>query len=281
MKRLVCLILSAAGLGFPAASRAGMTDTTVHFDFGGRARDYIVSQPSSCTAACPVVFDLHGFAGSMHTQLADSGHHETGDEYGYIVVYPNGLHHSWNAGHSAYGSCCGYAENHDIDDVRFLIEVARRVAAAYPVDTGRIYLSGWSNGCAMAQRAQITAPDVFAAEACTSLYLLTTQARTRRPVAVTEFHGLDDTTVPYAQTKSWTGVANNFARWAALDGCQGAPVRTFLTADSYYDRYLDCAAGVTVTQYTLAHTGHDTYANDQGIDVAEQMWFGLRDYRLP
>jgi poly(3-hydroxybutyrate) depolymerase len=96
------------------------------------------------------------------------------DEVGAIVVHAEGIivenstvdmggnEESWNAGY-----CCGDAVAFEIDDVDYLRKVIAKTVEAYPVDENRIYITGWSNGCMMAQRMALQASDLVAAMACT------------------------------------------------------------------------------------------------------------------
>ena len=52
--------------------------------------------------------------------------------------------------------------SNNADDVGFLREVVAQVAAAHPVDTTRIYVTGHSYGCMMAQRFLAEASDLVA-----------------------------------------------------------------------------------------------------------------------
>lgn len=276
--RVFVLVLLAL-LG--ASSHATMTDKQYSLKFQGRSRDYIVSVPSLCVANCPVVFDLHGYLGSAKSERSSSGQYEKADLYGYIVVYPNGFQRSWNAGSGPYGTCCGTAQQKNLDDVGFIREVAARIKQTYPVDGARFYLTGLSNGCAMTQRLAAQASDIFAAAACNSLYLLTNETALPRAIPVTEIHAFKDEVIPYQANKDWTGAVDNLTRWAALNGCVGQPLRSYITAGSYVDTYAQCNAGVTVRLLSLAHSKHVTYENTDGVDIAQFVWDSLKDHRLP
>lgn len=171
--------------------------------------------------------------------------------------------------------------DHDIDDVAFLKDVVARVVAAYPIDRTRVYVTGWSAGCMMAQRLVVEASDVFAAVACTGGYLLTNQESLARPVSVTEIHGLHDENVAYSDATRMTGARENAKRWAALDHCVQAPVPARIGKASVVQTWDGCAGGVHVRLVTLMRSGHDTYANDDGVDIASLVWDSLRDERLP
>ena len=275
LARAATLVLACAG------AHAETVDTPVAFSEDGVERSYLVARPDSCRIGCPLVLDLHGRGGSAETQLRHSGLHANAEKNGYVAVFAEGLHSSWNGGKGPYGACCSYAMDQAVDDVAFLRHVVERVARELPIDRTRIYVTGWSNGCAMAQRLVAEASDVFAAAACTGHFLLTMQRSLPRPVPVTEIHARDDTVVAYREQDRFTGARENAARWAALDHCGATPTHARLGTDSDVATFDGCAGGVRVRLVTLAHGGHDAYANEDGVDVAQLVWGSVRDARLP
>ena len=90
---------SAQGTAFPAGS------SIQSLTFGGTQRQFIVYVPSDLPAqgSVPLVVMLHGGFGSATEAERDYGWDELADTAHFIVVYPNGLNHAWNAG----GGCCG------------------------------------------------------------------------------------------------------------------------------------------------------------------------------
>jgi polyhydroxybutyrate depolymerase len=258
------------------------TQTRTHsVTSGGILRQYGVLKPTTCTSNCPVVIDLHGFMSSAMGERYASGIVDVAGADGAITVFPEGVSNSWNAGSSVYGECCGLAEAMGIDDVGFLRTMIAKIKVDYAmVDSRRVYVTGISNGCAMAHRLAAEASDVVAAGACTALYLLTEQASLPRPVSFTEIHGIQDSVVSYAASSKWTGAQANFQRWARFNNCTGTPVKTSLTANSYLEEYSSCAAGTKVKLYSIK-SDHLTYSNTDGVNVARLTWDSLKDTRLP
>lgn len=276
MRHLLLALLATATSWGTQAQSVTTSHSLVH---DGRERSYLVTRPDSCQRNCPVVFDLHGYNNTPAGQQATSGLDAKGEANGYITVYPAGIGNSWNAGQGARG-CCGDAQAQNIDDVGFLRAVAAAVQADYPVNGRRLYLSGWSNGCALAQRASVEASDVFAATACTGFYLLTRPKALPRPISVTEIHALGDAVVPYRATPLWPGAQGNRQRWTSLNGCTDAPQRSQLTAASYVDTHSACVGGRSVRLVSLGRSDHNTYANSDGVDVAQLIWDAVRTERL-
>ena len=116
---------------------------------------------------------------------------------GFIVVWPQGaqifdsvvenplnyITTSWNSGSvKSMNSnlqnvplerkgCCYPSLGRNVDDIGFLRKMVDDVTAEYGINKHKhVYWSGLSNGCAMAQ--MMAAPDIVAAVACTSHYLM-------------------------------------------------------------------------------------------------------------
>eukprot|EP01082_Thalassiosira_pseudonana_P001862 g566.t1 g566 contig10:300384-301073(-) len=87
----------------------------------------------------PMVFVLHDLgvdAQSMTDFIpyADTHH--------LILVLPEGLDNSFNA-----GKCCGYAEQHDIFDVEFLLYIQQQLSEEFTfIQPEMSYGVGWGNG---------------------------------------------------------------------------------------------------------------------------------------
>jgi pimeloyl-ACP methyl ester carboxylesterase len=80
--------------------------------------------------------------------------HELGEKEGFITVYP------WACDLSSWNSDMG--EN-GMDDVGYEAALIRYMIRNYPVDAGRVYLSGFSNGAAQAQATALVHPELVAA----------------------------------------------------------------------------------------------------------------------
>jgi len=165
----------------------------------------------------PLIVELHGWAAFQPLRHGTSrASPMLADEVGAIVVHAEGIivenstvdmggnEESWNAGY-----CCGDAVAFEIDDVDYLRKVIAKTVEAYPVDENRIYLTGWSNGCMMAQRMALQASDLVAAMACTSGYLSIHDSEGYMPVPVMEIHGFIDENQQYTNTVNWGIVDEN------------------------------------------------------------------------
>ena len=72
------------------------------------------------------------------------------------VLYPDALDFSWNS-----GWCCGESADKGRNDLEFIIEMVDIAINYHNIDSKRIYATGWSNGCAMAQALANKASSIF------------------------------------------------------------------------------------------------------------------------
>jgi polyhydroxybutyrate depolymerase len=85
----------------------------------GVQRAYVVFRPPSADPArpAPLVIALHGYTADATWMESNTRFDEKGAQKGFIVVYPQGIKKSWNA-----GSCCGHNSSDDVGFIRDLID---------------------------------------------------------------------------------------------------------------------------------------------------------------
>ncbi len=249
--------------------------------FDAQTREYDIHVPPSYdgTTPVPLVLDFHGFTATKNSQHIISGFAPLSDTKGFIVVYPQGLFNSWNA-----GTCCGQAVAQGIDDVGFSRALISAVAAEANIDRRRVYATGLSNGGAMTQRLACEAADAFAAAAPMAYpipLIPLSSCQPSRPMPVLMFMGLTD------QLVSYTTAAPSFDHWRDVDGCgNGSPEQTVVSGASFCETHTVCADGVQAGLCSILSTspmpfeGHILYANDD-FNLAEVAWDFLSQFTLP
>ena len=97
----------------------------------------------------PLVFALHCLGCTAQTMMHLTS--SIADPYSAVMVIPEGIQSSWNAGKY----CCGHALSHGIDDIGFLYEIATTLEADLNglISRSAMYGVGWSNGGYMATYA--------------------------------------------------------------------------------------------------------------------------------
>ena len=242
---------SAATAG-PAAIPVGSSAHAISVD--GVTRSYLIYRPADLQAAAPLVVMLHGGFGSA-SQAEKSYHWDAEADAGhFLVAYPDGLNHAWNAG----GGCCGTPGRTGVNDIGFITAMVSAVEHAVPVNAGRVYATGISNGGIMAyDLACHTA--IFAAigpDSATELGGCGDPA----PVSVIAIHGTADQNIPYDGGEG-DGVAHIDgpaipavnASWRQADRCAAPTVTTVAAVTT---SVAACPAGRTVELITIAGAGH-------------------------
>jgi polyhydroxybutyrate depolymerase len=248
------IIILISGLSAAQASDG----QTYHLSDGTRDRTYLLHRPVQLSRQSPVplVIMLHGGFGSGSQAQNSYGWDEQADRQGFVVAYPDGIGHSWNAG----GICCGPALRKNIDDLGFLSRLIDAVSKSENIDPRRVYLAGMSNGAAMAYRYACEGTYPVAAIGPVSGSFSYTCAKPH-PVSVIAIHGLDDQHVPFAGgsgTKgvtngSWMSVPQSLDAIRSANHCQPATTKN---EGLLHMETSNCEQGREVVLYTIEGAGH-------------------------
>jgi len=138
------------------------------------------------TKPLALVFDVHGYSSFASEQLVRSKWDQMADKEGFVLIDPEGVNKSWNA-----GSCCG---GNNQDDVKYFRDVVAKATAELCIDEKRVYVSGHSNGGAMAYRLACEAADIFAAAAPVCGWMTVSTCNPARAIPMLEIRGLNDGT---------------------------------------------------------------------------------------
>ena len=225
---------------------------------GGRERTYIVHRPVDLDGGkpAPLVIVLHGGFGTGAQAERSYNWDADADRRGFVVVYPDGIRRAWNAG----GTCCGLPNRDNVDDVAFLTQLIKTVSRSENIDSRRIYLTGMSNGAAMAYRYACEGSIPIAAIGPVS-GSLAYACSTPRAVSVMEIHGLDDRNIPFtgghgekaATDVQWLGVERTLAPFRKATHCGRADARQAGVVRTTIWR---CASGREVVLIAVAQAGH-------------------------
>lgn len=149
----------ATGVASPGA---GPGLYSFHFEMQGYTRRFAVYVPSSWnrSSALPVLIALHGSGGTPENFMQETRWDSMSETHQFLVIAPEGLAITpavasvsmvnprvWNTGE--YPS---FRERSTIDDSSFIIACLDDVATRWPIDSRQVYVSGYSNGGAMALR---------------------------------------------------------------------------------------------------------------------------------
>ncbi|MEW6426938.1 MAG: PHB depolymerase family esterase [Thermodesulfobacteriota bacterium] len=290
----------------PISGLTGPGDYERSLVVDGMERSFTLHVPTSYDGKRPmaVVLNFHGGGGNSKTQRHISRMDATADREGFIVVYPQGTNekslikngYTWNA-----GTCCGWAQEHNIDDVRFTGLMLDRLEKEFVVDTKRIYATGISNGALMCYRLACELADRIAAIAPIAGPMGMDRCRPSRPVSIMHFHGTDDKFAPYSggvgdrslPGQHFESVQNTVDFWVRAQGLREEQNREFTPrATVRYQRFLsDKAEFVLVTLEGGGHTwpgGQFGFLGkrflgemNQEISASDSMWEFFKRHPLP
>lgn len=236
----------------------------------GTERTYLLRIPASVAnspARVPLVLVLHGGGGNADNAEKMTGFTDKAIKEGFIVAYPEGSGRrkngllTWNAGH-----CCGYAMHNRVDDTGFISTLIDTLIARYPIDPGRIYATGMSNGGMMTHRLGIELSGKLAAIAPVVATVFGDEKMPARPVSAIMLNGVLDKSVPHAGgapggrfSNNWDGTParpalEQAAFWAGANACTSTPVKAEHAA---YTRWqYSCPGNRSVELYLLNDNGH-------------------------
>jgi polyhydroxybutyrate depolymerase len=245
-------------LGTPDARGIPVGDSTQTIEVGGVSRTFHLYRPQGLSGPAPLVVMMHGGFGTGDQAERDYNWDAEADGGHFLVAYPDGQGRAWNA-----GSCCGEPQRTNLDDVGFITAMVADIEQQLPIDPGRVYATGMSNGAMMALRLGCQT-DVFAAIAPVAGTLLT-DCSNARPTSLLQIHGTADDRVPYNGGPGKAFAANGNPRvdgpsvesvnatWRSIDGC-GPP--TSSTAGDVSTQIAGCPNGHTVELISVAGAGH-------------------------
>jgi polyhydroxybutyrate depolymerase len=267
-----CLLTNVTGGSLPQAWAD--LDQPGQLEFGGLTRTYTVHAPIGVTHPAGLVVNLHGAGGSGRGMESATHYDAVADAHGFVVVYPDGVDHSWADGRGATE-----ADARGVDDVGFITALVSKLAGQYGVEPGHVFAAGMSNGAFMTNRLACDRADVFAAVAPVSGTLgVDVPCAPSRPVAVLETHGTADAVVPFngglvvgkAGPSTVVAAPAMAAKWRELDGCQGTPAQDTLPGTEVH-RFTSasCAAGTAVAFVQIDGGGHTWPGGTRGFDASE------------
>jgi polyhydroxybutyrate depolymerase len=208
-----------------AATSAASADT---IDIDGVKRSYSLQLPAK--RLVPLVVVLHGKTQRGADMMTRTAWPQVAKREGFAVVFPDGLNHAWadartKAGPALRGPPAG------TDDVAFIAKLVEKLVANGTADPRRVYVTGISNGGAMAMTLVCARADLFAAGASVSMNLTDEAAVTchpSRPLPMLLMNGTADLLVPYEGGRGSSYYAadgfwstdETLAFWRKLNGCE-------------------------------------------------------------
>ncbi|MEM6548762.1 MAG: polyhydroxybutyrate depolymerase [Pseudomonadota bacterium] len=178
-------------------------------------RSYHAQPPEGWDRASPlpVLIHFHGWGRQSHGVMNNQRVAGPASENGLLLIAPNGLGKSWDFWDG------------ESRDTGFTVEVLADAARRWPIDMGRVYVSGFSYGGAMAWRLACERGAAFAAAYLPisgALWRQNREACSGGPARVLHVHGLADTVfgLPY---DPGIGPADGVSLWRRVNRTGDVP----------------------------------------------------------
>ena len=234
--------------------------------------------------------------------------YDQANQQGVIVVWPQGAGLAWDAiggvaaSWNGDGACCGPQAVQDVDDVGFVKQIIENTVAAESVDTTKIYMTGHSMGCMLAQRFLTVHSSLIAAMTCSSHVLGLNTPPASSAVTATSvmlIQGFVDTDTlfagrsgtapsdvsavgipwgpgfPYVQISSYESITS----LAGMMGCTGSTYNLSAVTPTVEGLTIysatGCNADVTVELFVLPNCGHEAYL-DMAVSTAGDVTAGVQ-----
>jgi polyhydroxybutyrate depolymerase len=249
--------IQSTGCGMPLTLKTA-TSTYIEITYGKTKRRFIVYLPKSYENKTPhsLIVVFHGYASTPFSLEKFTHFDSIANSGNVILMYPEGTKslvglRGWNTGlHSTIKS----------SDVLFVSNMLNNVQSNLCVNPNQIYAAGFSNGggfvaklaCQLSNRiaafAPISGSYVTAFKTCSAL----------RPLPIIEFHGTNDTVVPYLglEAKKEFAALTWVSRWAKRDACQSKPSITNQSKQVTKYQWIDCSNNVSIVHYKIKGEGH-------------------------
>ncbi len=281
-----------ATTGTPAPTVAGaivpVGVSSGTLEHGGIDRSYRLYVPGAVSGEQPaaLVVGLHGGLGSGEQFASNTGFETLAESEGFIAVFPDGVGRTWNG-----GRCCGQAARQGIDDVGFLAALIEKLAAELPMDRGRVYMTGHSNGAIMAWRFACERADLVAAVAPVAGSLEIPSCPATRGVHLLAIHGDADRNHPLEGGRGersiagvdFTSVAESMNTWTQAMACDPEPERVPAQGATTVDGWLNCRDGAEAILTVIHDADHPWPGGtvlvpelqgepSQAVDATEVVW---------
>ncbi|KAF7590083.1 hypothetical protein BBP40_003285 [Aspergillus hancockii] len=254
----------------PNQSPGGPSDGVNFTTADGTQRYYLVHIPSNydVNTPAPLIFSFHGRGKTAEGQEQLSQFSNEAWNPNGIAIYPQGLKKQWQGDPNSVG----------VDDIGFTLGMLEYFQENYCIDSSRVYAAGKSNGggftnllaCNATSSTKIAAfgpvsgayyQDVSEKD-CHPTTVPVECAPGRSPIPIIEFHGSNDTTIPYGgggrRGKCLPTIPHFVREWSKRDG-YGLHNKTTELYGGHVQKY-EYGTGVSfgiVTHYLIDGLGHD------------------------
>ncbi|HTE28537.1 CE1 family esterase [Flavitalea sp.] len=298
---VISVLCIRCGKDSPAPQKIFRFTGTISVD--GLERTYLLNLPPSYYESneLSLVIALHGGGGNAEQFESSTGLTDKANASDFIVVYPNGVKstgilkaQTWNG-----GSCCDYAVEKNIDDVKFISQLIDLLVRNYKINPKKVYATGHSNGGLMAYRLACELAWKIAAIAPNACSMSVTKpCDSSRPVPVLHMHSVNDKNVPYkggygdGVSKAYFAPVDSVLNvWSAINAC-GTKAQKVADNPGYtFFKWSDCLNQVNINYYLTKDGAHAWPGGEPGsalgdspskvIKANDLLWDFFQQFQLP
>jgi polyhydroxybutyrate depolymerase len=221
-------LMRAAGLAvFTAITWCASPALSDSISINGIARTFTAQLPDVKPA--PLVIVLHGNTQTGADMAMRTSWPAMATREHFGVVFPDGLNRAW-ADFRPNANRAGRTPPKGTDDVAFIVRLIEKFIADGTADPRHVYVTGVSNGGAMAMTMVCAHADLFAAAASVIMNLTDEAAdacHPSRPVPMLMMNGTADPLIPYQGGRGTSRFAmpgfwsteKTLAFWRRANGC--------------------------------------------------------------
>jgi len=233
---------------------------------GGRWRTFLTHLPSGYNVSIkyPLVLAFHGGSPLGYQSIQyQSRLSQKSDTSGFIVVYPEGVkiagNRTWNA-----GGCCAPATSLNIDDVGFVNSLLNNLFSNKPIDTSRVYATGFSNGSLLCYRLANQLTNRFAAIAPVAGDLMYYPWNPSTAIPIISFHSYLDQNIKYFGGVTTGSTGTYFPPQDSIFNVISSNYNCNILKDTLYHnfnqfdhfKYLNCSCNSVIEQYVSYDGDH-------------------------
>lgn len=242
---------------------------------GGLQRQYLFLAPHGSRRPLPLVIMLHGAGDTSRGVLIQTGWAAKAVSEGFAVACPDAVRpdcarkpsflenpQMWNSGYER-----SYAFEQGIDDSLFIQAVIDDVSRRTAIDSSRVYVTGFSDGAAMAFRCALSFPERLAAAAPVAghCWLPLEYASLAARLPLLYIAGSEDplnppaggmVRAPWGDFVYKPPAMDMLSSWAALNGCSRKPKPRAAGAGVTRLLFGSSKAGSCVDYYLVSEMGH-------------------------